>query len=96
MRSARATILRLAIDTSRLRGCWLVLATDSSSEVQTYTPPLAPACPAALVQASPLLSAPAPEEGGDDKIVVLSGPRGTRGERRCAGAPQAALQVFKV
>ena len=90
MRSVRATLLRLAIDTSRLRGCWLVLATDCSSEARVYTPAFTPARPPALVPTS----APPPEEG-DEKVVVLSGPRNTQGGRS-AGAPRGALQVYKV
>ena len=71
---------RLAIDTS-FRGCWLVLGADGA-------PASSPASTAAAAE-----PASAPPECGDEKLVMLGGPRNGRGSSE--HAPRAALRVYK-
>ena len=83
LRSVRRVLKHLAIDVSRLRGRWLVLADDGVVQAEaakpvTATLPFAPAPPA---------PAPcSPGDGDNERVIVLSGPR-HRNAR--------AMQVFK-
>ena len=100
MRSIRATLKRLNIDPSRLKGTWLVLANDdimfresraNRAECMDGLPPCIPVSPPRplLPPNKPPTSPPAPPEDGDEKVIHLIGNARSRGA--CSG-----LQVMKV
>jgi len=76
LRSARGVLKRLAIDVTRLRGQWLVLAEDSVVRAEaarrpTATPPATVATPPATVAQPPCHL----RDGDNERVIVLSGPR---------------------
>ena len=82
MRSIRATLQRLAIDTSRLRGCWLQLGSNDSGDSSMRS--------RATTHSQQITLAPssAAPDDSDERVVVLSNPQGNR--------KVSALQVYKI
>ena len=102
MRSIRATLKKLDIDPSPLRGTWLVLASDDvvfQESRATRTADTEASQPSRLASiSSPRLSKPsnkaaspppAPQGDGDDKVIHLMSSAGARSAR-------SSVQVVKV
>jgi len=71
LRSARGVLKRLAIDVTRLRGRWLVLAEDSVVRAEAARRPTAQPTPPATVAQPPCHL----RDGDNERVIVLSGPR---------------------
>ena len=100
MRSIRATLKKLNIDQSRLRGTWLVLASDDvvfresratrAERVEGLAPCVTVSPPQSLPPSNKTPTPPpALQEDGDEKIISLIG--NARSRNACSG-----LQVVKM
>ena len=83
LRSVRGVLKRLAIDVTRLRGRWLVLAEDSVVRAEAAKRPIAQPTPPAPVAPPPCHLG----DGDNERVIVLSG-----GPRQSYAR---AVQVFK-
>ena len=71
LRSARGVLKRLAIDVTRLRGRWLVLAEDSVVRAEATRRPTAHSTPPASFAQTPCHLT----DGDNERVIVLRGPR---------------------
>ena len=71
LRSVRGVLKRLAIDVTRLRGRWLVLAEDSVVRAEASRRPTAHSTPPATVAQLPCHLT----DGDNERVIILRGPR---------------------